>query len=73
MKYRIKPRWGAHTNMLGKTQQYYVQFRTKWWKKWEFVRRPRFNDETPYEYKSVWYSKRGAQAYINQEKKRLNK
>ena len=67
MKFRIKPRYRAHTSMLGRPQLYTVQFKAKWWRKWRFI-----TNREPHKQITTWENRYSAQLYINQENKRLN-
>lgn len=61
MKYKIV----NHPNITG---CYGIMYKKKWWHRWKFVHRPA-TDAVPDGdlYKSVWYTIKGCQAYINQE------
>lgn len=70
MKFKIVKRGGVKESI-----KFHIKYKKKWWHRWRYVRRPPLrslrNDDSC-QYKSVWYTPQGAEAYISQEKKRLN-
>jgi hypothetical protein len=70
MRFKVVERGGLTIRI-----RFHVKYKKKWWHRWRYIRRPPLrslrHDKT-YQYKSVWYTYKGAMAYINQEKKRLN-
>lgn len=67
MRYRIKPRYDTSIQFVRRQQVYHVQFKEKWWHKWKFVRRGTLETQKDDDFPTVWYSRAGAQTYINQQ------
>lgn len=63
MIYRVKSRFKFS---MGTQQVYHVQYKKKWWHKWRYIKRSSNENEIP----NIWYSRKGANTYINQEIKR---
>ena len=67
MKFKIVPTPFYESIAVGISPRYMVMHKRKWWCFWRFI-----HNREPHKQVNEWRTRKGAQAYINQEKKRLN-